>query len=110
MSHYLYLGLAIIFEVVGTIALRLTDGFSKAIPSTIVVIAYALSFYFLSFTLKTIPVAIAYALWSGIGIILIVLLGWKFLGQALDTPALVGLGFILVGVVVINLFSKSVVH
>lgn len=107
---YLYLGLAIVFEVAGTISLRLCDGFTRLVPSLVVVLGYGLSFYFLSFTLKTIPVAIAYAIWSGAGLVLIVILGWAFLKQHLDTPALAGMVLILAGVLVINLWSKSVPH
>ena len=107
---YVFLGLAIVFEVAGTISLRLCDGFTKPVPSIIVVLGYGLSFYFLSFTLKTIPVAIAYAIWSGAGLILIVILGWTFLKQTLDLPALVGMSLILAGVIVVNLWSDSVPH
>lgn len=107
---YAFLALAIVFEVAGTISLRLCDGFTRLIPSLIVVLGYGLSFYFLSFTLKTIPVAIAYAIWSGVGLILIVVFGWTFLKQALDLPALAGMGLILSGVVVVNLWSDSVPH
>ncbi len=107
---YLYLFVAIIFEVVATTALKQTDGFTRLIPSLVTVLGYALAFYFLALTLRTMPVGIVYAIWSGAGIILITAIGWILFRQALDLPALVGMGLILAGVLVINLFSRSVVH
>lgn len=107
---YLYLFVAIIFEVVATTALKQTDGFTRLIPSLVTVVGYALAFYFLALTLRTMPVGIVYAIWSGAGIILITAIGWILFRQALDFPALVGMGLILAGVLVINLFSRSVVH
>lgn len=107
---YLYLFVAIIFEVVATTALKQTDGFTRLIPSLVTVVGYALAFYFLALTLRTMPVGIVYAIWSGAGIILITAIGWILFRQALDLPALVGMGLILAGVLVINLFSRSVVH
>jgi multidrug transporter EmrE-like cation transporter len=106
----LYLFMAIIGEVLATSALKAAEGFTKPVPSIIVVVGYSVAFYFLSLTLKTIPVGITYAYWSGIGIVLVSLIGWLWYGQRLDLPALVGMAFILVGVVIMNLFSKSVVH
>ncbi len=107
---YVYLMIAIVAEVIATSALKASDSFSKLYPSIITVIGYMLAFYFLSLTLKTIPTGIAYALWSGIGIVLISLIGYFMFKQTLDLPALVGLGLIIAGVVVINVFSKSVAH
>ena len=104
---YGYLAFAIISEVIGTLALKESDGFSNSTASTICVVAYMVAFYFLSLVLKTIPVGIAYALWAGIGIFLIALLGTLRYRQTLDLPALLGMGLILAGVVVINLFSSS---
>jgi small multidrug resistance pump len=108
--HWLYLFIAIVAEVVGTSALRAAEGFTRPVPSILVVAGYAIAFYFLSLTLKTIPIGLAYAVWSGVGIVLITTFGYVYYKQALDTPALVGMGLIVAGVVVINLFSKSVAH
>jgi len=107
---YLYLAIAIISEVVATSFLKLSDGFTKLIPSTIVIAGYGAAFYFLSFTLRSIPVGVAYAIWSGIGIVLIAAIAWLFQGQKLDTPAIIGMIFIVVGVAVMNLFSKTAGH
>lgn len=107
---YLYLFVAIIFEVVATTALKQADGFTRLAPSLVTILGYALAFYFLALTLRTMPVGIVYAIWSGAGIILITAIGWILFRQALDLPALVGMGLILTGVLVINLFSRSVVH
>lgn len=107
---YLYLGVAIVAEVCATSFMKLSDGFTKTVPSTITIVGYGVAFYFLSLTLKTIPTGIAYAIWSGVGIILIAAVGWFFQGQKLDFPALMGMGLIIAGVAVMNLFSKSVSH
>lgn len=107
---WVYLVVAVCGEVLGTTALKSSEGFSRLAPSLIVVIGYGIAFYFLSLTLDKIPVGISYALWSGIGIVLISIIGWLFLGQRLDVPAMIGIGFIVVGVAVINLFSKSAAH
>lgn len=108
--NYTYLLAAILCEVVATSALKAAEGFTRLTPSIIVVIGYGLAFYFLSLTLRTIPVGIAYALWSGIGIVLIALVGWIVHRQALDGPAVIGIALILAGVVVINLFSRTAGH
>lgn len=110
MKEYLFLLLAIIFEIAGTTALKATEQFTKLVPSILTVIAYALTFYFLSLALRTIPVGIAYAIWSGVGIVFIALIGWVVFKQHLDLPAILGLGLIIAGVLVINLFSKSAGH
>ncbi len=107
---YLYLGIAIIAEVIGTSALKASNGFTETLPSIIVVIGYSVAFYFLSLVLKTIPVGIAYAIWSGLGIVLIAVVGLVFFGQKLDVPALIGMFLIIVGVVVMNAFSSSISH
>jgi small multidrug resistance pump len=101
---------AILSEVVGTSALKASDGFSRLAPSLVTIAAYAVAFYFLSLTLKVIPVGVAYAIWSGVGIILIALIGVFWFRQSLDIPAVVGLGLIIAGVVVVNVFSRSVGH
>lgn len=105
---WLYLLIAIVSEVIATTALKSSEGFSRLWPSVIVVIGYALSFYFFALTLKTIPTGIAYAIWSGIGMVLIAIIGWVYHHQKLDFPAIFGMCLIIAGVLVINLFSKSV--
>jgi small multidrug resistance pump len=108
--NFVYLGIAIVTEVIGTSALKASEGFTRAVPIAITIVAYGLSFYFLALTLKAIPVGIAYAIWSGFGIVLISLVGVLWFRQSLDIPAIIGLALILAGVVVINGFSKSVAH
>ncbi|HEV2596711.1 SMR family transporter [Sphingopyxis sp.] len=108
--HYLHLSLAILAEVVATSFLRQSEGFTRIGPTAITVAGYAIAFYFLSLTLRSIPVGIAYAIWSGVGIVLIALIAWAIQGQALDRPAVAGIGLIVAGVVVMNLFSKSIAH
>jgi len=110
LSAYFILAVAIIAEVIATTALKSSESFSRLVPSAIVIVGYAVAFYCLSLTLKTIPTGIAYAIWSGVGIVLISLLGWLVHKQTLDLPALIGLGLIVAGVVVLNVFSKSVPH
>ena len=107
---YLHLAVAILSEVIATSFLKVSDGFTRPIPSAITVAGYAISFYFLSLALRTIPTGIAYAIWSGVGIVLITAIAWIFQGQKLDAPALGGLGLIVAGVVVINVFSKATAH
>ena len=107
MKTYLILGLAIVAEVIATSALKASNGFTRAIPSVIVVMGYAVAFYCLSVTLRTIPIGIVYAVWSGVGIILLAAIGWVVYGQKLDAAALVGLGLIIAGVLVVNLVSKT---
>lgn len=110
MPHWLFLSVAIVSEVIGTSALKASAGFTRLWPSLIVVTGYALAFYFLSLTLKAIPVGVAYAVWAGAGIALIALIGWLFFGQALDAPAIIGMGLIVAGVVIINVFSKTLAY
>jgi small multidrug resistance pump len=110
MSHWIYLAIAISAEVVGTSFLKSSQGFSRPGPSAVVVVGYLVSFYFLSLALKTIPVGIAYAVWAGVGVALITLIGWAFFAQSLDIAALFGIALIVTGVVVINIFSSSVPH
>jgi small multidrug resistance pump len=106
----LYLFIAIIAEVVATSALKAAAGFTKLVPSILVVVGYGVAFYFLSLTLKTIPIGIAYAVWSGVGIVLVSVFAYFYYGQSLDPPALAGMALILAGVLVINLFSRSLAH
>ncbi|MBX6743259.1 MAG: SMR family transporter [Acetobacteraceae bacterium] len=108
--NYLWLSIAIIAEVIATSALKASEGFTRLWPSLLVVAGYATAFFCLSLTLRTIPVGIAYAIWSGAGIVLIAAIGWVFFRQVLDLPAIIGLGLIIAGVLVVNLFSKTVGH
>ena len=110
MQSWFFLFGAIAAEVIGTTALKATHGFTRLAPSIVVVVAYALAFYLLSRTMQTIPMSISYAVWSGVGIVLITLIGYVVYRQSLDLAALIGLGLILAGVLVIHLFSKSVAH
>lgn len=110
MNNWLFLAIAIVSETIATSALKASEGFSRAWPSTVVVVGYGIAFYFLSLTLRTIPVGVAYAVWSGAGIVLIALAGWLVYGQKLDLPALVGMGLIVAGVIVMNVFSKTTGH
>ena len=97
-------------EVIATSLLKTSQGFTRLWPSVATVIGYAISFYCLAQTLGSVPTGVAYAIWSGVGIVLISLIGWWVFGQTLDAPALAGMGLIVAGVVVINLFSRSVAH
>ncbi|MBO9314232.1 MAG: multidrug efflux SMR transporter [Chloroflexus sp.] len=110
MKHWLFLLVAILTEVIATSALKASAGFSRVLPSLIVVIGYAISFYAMSLALEAIPVGIAYAVWSGIGIVLITVTAWILYGQRLDLWAMIGIGFIIVGVIILNLLSKVEVH
>ena len=110
MIAYVYLAVAIVAEVIATTALRAADGFTQLWPSLISIVGYVVAVYFLSLTLRSMPVGIAYAIWSGVGIVLISLAGWLIYKQLLDLPALIGMGLIMAGVIVINLFSKTAVH
>lgn len=110
MRNWLLLGGAILAEVVGTSALKATEGFTKLGPTLLVVAGYGVAFYCLSLTLSAIPVGVAYAIWSGLGIVLITLSAWMLYDQRPDAPALIGMFLIVAGVVVMNLFSKTVPH
>lgn len=107
---YLYLAIAIVAEVIATSALKASEGFSKPIPSLIVAVGFGVAFYFLSLVLKTIPMGVAYAIWSGLGIVLISIAGLMLFGQKLDTAAIIGILLIISGVIVMNVFSSSVRH
>lgn len=110
MKSWLFLGAAIIAEVVATSSMKASEGFTRLFPSLIVVIGYGVAFYLLSLTLKTIPVGIAYAIWAGSGIVLIALIGWLAFDQKLDLASVLGMILIVTGVFVINVFSKASVH
>jgi len=107
---YLILALAILAETIGTTALQASHQFTKPLPALITVIGYAAAFYLLSIALKTFPVGIAYAMWSGLGIVFIAGIGFAVFGQKLDLPAIFGMALILAGIVVINLFSTTSTH
>ncbi|CAN7370285.1 SMR family transporter [Rhizobium rhizogenes] len=109
-SVYAVLMVAIVLEVMGTTALQMSQQFTRLGPSIVLVLCYAASFYCLSVTLRVIPVGIAYAIWSALGIVLISAVGLVFFRQKLDLAAIIGLGLIIAGVLVVNLFSKSVSH
>jgi len=107
---YLYLAIAIIAEVAATSALKASAEFTKLFPSLIVVIGYGIAFYFMTLVLRTIPIGITYAVWSGVGIVLVAVVGTLLYRQIPDTPAVIGMGLIVSGVVVIHVFSKTVSH
>ena len=107
---YICLTIAIVSEVIATSALKASDSFTQWWPSVITVIGYAVAFYCLALTLRVIPTGVAYAIWSGVGIVLISAVGWVVFKQSLDWPAVLGMGLILAGVVVINVFSNTVRH
>ncbi|ECD2298030.1 QacE family quaternary ammonium compound efflux SMR transporter [Salmonella enterica subsp. enterica] len=111
----IFLFIAIVVEVIATISLKLSDSFTRLVPSLVTIIGYCIAFWCLTIPMRTIPMrtipaGIIYAIWSGVGIVLIGLIGWLFLGQKLDVPAIIGMLLIICGVIVINLFSKSVSH
>ncbi|MGH8829736.1 MAG: DMT family transporter [Polaromonas sp.] len=110
MNSYLALGIAIVAEVIATTALKASDSFTRLLPSLVVVTGYAIAFYFLTITLKTIPIGITYAIWSGLGIVLITLASYVVYQETIDLPGLLGMALIIAGVVVLNVFSKSVAH
>ncbi|WP_246797753.1 DMT family transporter [Burkholderia perseverans] len=110
LPAHAWLAIAIVAEVIGTSALRASEGFTRLVPTLIVVAGYAIAFYGLSLTLKSMPVGIVYAIWSGAGIVLITLVAIVLYKQVPDLPAVIGLGLIIAGVVVLNLFSKMQAH
>lgn len=105
--NWIYLFIAIIGELIGTSALKAADGFSKVVPTIVCISGYIVAFYFLSLTLKSIPVGIAYAIWSGVGIVLITMIGYFYYKQTVDLPAIIGISFIVLGVIIINVFSST---
>ena len=110
MHPWLLLALAIVSEVIATSALPASQGFSRLLPSSIVILGYGVAFYCLSLVLNDLPVGVVYAIWSGFGIVLVTLTGWLFYQQKMDLPALLGIGLIAAGVMVMNLFSTAVRH
>ena len=105
--HWFYLAIAIVSEVVATSALKAAEGFTRPVPSILVVVGYSVAFYFLSLVLNTIPLGVTYAIWSGVGIALVTVIGWTFYHQVLDLAGIIGIGLIVAGVVVLSLFSKN---
>ena len=107
---YVYLAIAIVAEVFGTTCMTESRGFTRVVPSILMVVGYAIAFSLLTFALRTIPTGVAYAIWSGVGIVLIATIAWLFQGQKLDLPAIIGMALIVLGVVVLNRFSKVAGH
>ena len=107
MNNWVYLGLAIVSEVIATASLKSTEGFTRLVPSIVVLVGYSAAFYFLSLTLDTIPIGVAYAVWSGVGVATITLVSFVVYDQKIDTAGLLGIGLIVTGVVVLRLFSEA---
>lgn len=110
LTTYATLFTAIVLEVIGTSFLQRSQQFSQLVPTVLMGICYAASFYFLTLVLRSMPLGIAYAIWSGLGMVLVSVIGLVIFGQKLDLPAVLGLGLIVIGVIVVNLFSKTVGH
>jgi small multidrug resistance pump len=110
MANWLYLAAAIVAEVIATSALKSSDGFRRLVPSVLVVVGYSTAFFLLSLALRAIPVAIAYAVWSGVGVALITIVGWVLFDQKLDAAGAVGIGLIVSGVIVLNVFTRTTGH
>ncbi len=108
--NWLILGIAIVSEVIATSALKASNGFTKLVPSLAVVVGYGSAFYFLSITLRWIPVGVAYAIWSGVGIVLVSIIGWLVYGQKLNWPTVIGMALIIAGVAILNLSSSPTLH
>jgi small multidrug resistance pump len=110
MNSYLALGIAIVAEVIATTALKSSDSFSRLLPSLIAIAGYGTALYCLTVTMKSIPTGVTYAIWSGLGIVLISITSFIFHQQKIDVPGMLGMALIIAGVVVLNLFSKSTMH
>ena len=110
MNNWVYLGLAIVSEVIATASLKSTEGFTRLVPSIVVLVGYSAAFYFLSLTLDTIPIGVAYAVWSGVGVATITLVSFVVYDQKIDAAGLLGSGLIVAGVVVLRLFSEASVN
>ena len=108
--NYIYLAVAIVAEVIATSTIKLSAEFTKLLPSAVVIVGYGISFYLLALALRSIPVGIAYATWSGVGIALVTISGAIFYRQIPDLPAIFGMFLIISGVIIMNLFSKTIVH
>ena len=110
MNGYAWLAIAIVAEVIGTSTLKASEGFTRLAPSLVTAVGYGVAFYCLSHSMKTVPIGVGYAIWSGVGIVLITAVAWVAFKQRLDLPALAGMALIVAGVLVINVFSKSAGH
>jgi small multidrug resistance pump len=110
MKTYLLLFLAIVAEVIATSALKASESFTRLMPSVVVMVGYGIAFTCLSMTLKTLPLGVAYAIWSGVGTALVAVVGWLVYRQQLDLPAVAGIALIIAGTIVLNLFSKVSAH
>ncbi|MDP2153101.1 MAG: SMR family transporter [Methylotenera sp.] len=112
MNHWVALTIAIIAEVIATSTLKMTAEFTKLVPSLVVVVGvgYAVAFYFMTISLRVLPVGIMYAIWAGLGVVLVTVVGWVVYKQVMDLPAILGLILIIAGVVIINLFSSAIRH
>lgn len=108
MKNWIFLFVAILSETIATSALKMSEGFTVFLPSVLVVLGYSLSFYFLSLTLRSVPIGVAYAIWSGVGLALVTLIGWLAFNQKLDAAAIIGISLIMLGVVVMFSFSESI--
>jgi small multidrug resistance pump len=108
--NWVFLLIAIVGEVTATTSMKISDGFSKLIPSLITIVGYGISFYFLSLALRDIPISIAYAVWAGVGIIFVSAIGYFYFKQSFDVPGVIGIALILCGVVIVNAFSKMAGH
>ena len=108
--NWLILGIAIVGEVIATSALKASEGFTRLVPSLLVVIGYSVAFYCLSLTLKVIPVGVTYAIWSGVGVVLVSIAGWVFYKQSLDIPSVIGISLIVAGVIILNIYTKIAEH
>lgn len=106
-TPWVLLTVAIVAEVIATSSLKLSDGFTRLWPSVVVVLGYGISFYFLSVTMRSMPIGVIYAIWSGLGVVLVTVVGWLVFKQHLDLPALLGIGLIITGVIIMNVWSKS---
>ena len=110
MNHWLALSIAIVAEVIATSTMKSTNEFTRLWPSLVVVIGYGTGFYFMAISMRVLPVGIMYAIWAGMGIVLVSVIGWVIYKQVLDMPAIIGIALIIAGVIVINVFSKAIIH
>ena len=108
MNYWIVLFVAILGEVIGTTALKVSDGFSQFVPSLVVVLGYGISFYCLALALRSIPLAIAYAVWSGVGVVAVSLVGWRLFEQKLNLWSIVGMALVVIGIVILNLSSRNI--
>lgn len=105
--HFVYLAIAIVAEVIGTTALKASAGFTQLFPTVLVFVGYSLAFFFMSLVLRTLPLGVTYAIWAGLGIVLVTLVGAVLYGQTPDLPALIGMALIIAGIAIMNLFSRQ---